>query len=1107
MDSDSDISQDEYDTDARSDGQTDAGDDNYDPETNVSELQEHENAVPDHEHHATNQETVEGVREGVEEFFAALRRDFDGSANAEQRLFVEYERYVRPQSKKVQKELVISVRNIIYKMATEKDERVKVPLFIGKLVSSHPSLLRELDDYGCGALFHAIDKGIEWLIEAIVGSDISLGELQKVLGPCNAEDENVRRTNCIHRAIDRGLKPSLTIALIRKASVHTLASQDDSSKTPLHHAVEINRCTHDRLQIIRILIELGDGAFDKRTSEPERFSIYRYHINSASKPRTRDRSGNKPRARKNPIAKGAISREFNMVHPPISHSDRNKGLRRQSPSTTDTGRMLENGSSNGAFKMSEYDTVHVSRSQSFYPLDSSISTDFGSPFDDKRHVRRLNPANGLKSHDDASTHALELAKPTESRKISDTPNTETVSIPSLKETAKEVTKLLKLHYLRTTSHRSRDGSTFGTRSDRTPSTAVEFMYGDCIQSMAKDLWFRYPPNIDKKIDGIDFAKFEQSSFKTLRFDSALLFVDFGKLKLADPQDERSLRQRQFAGSGKWDLVKFFDWLWKKNVRNIVKVEVDDSEDLPHCDEAIIECLKNFELEILKWRKPDLCASAIRYATNHSPNFRELHLDWSGNNAVLRSWSETEGLAEIPSLETIHVWEVKKPLDSDVRVRGYFEDFKDRLNKPRARPQITVHRHLFGETSLQDPTASTISTRNSAKTEGNKVNEHLWLNIMDAFAEGICKLVKPPKSHYQPEGEQPYNYLKDPKLSAELTSDVTVALIDDGVDFIHKAFSDKLGEGKTFESGCSTVPEPYYVSTTGHGSFMANMIGRMCPRVKILVYKIEVLEQEQGVKFRAKSVADLQAVDHAIKRGCDIISMSWTVQQNKNDNSDDIERLRDRLREASTKSSTSGQQEILLFCSAPDKGHSNLEDQYFPFDCAGVPQMFKIGAADPDGSISRWVDSRVDYILPGHEVQMKDCDIDIEEDKIPRTGSSVATALAAGLAALIIHCVRLGVIYNHYEYRGLSPSGPSAGVDLDCYRRIKTYKGMKDAFRRIAKEGTHGSSDKRLGVETFFQGKASRLGGMNSSSLADSDADADKKWAQVADIAIELSPKG
>lgn len=61
------------------------------------------------------------------------------------------------------------------------------------------------------------------------------------------------------------------------------------------------------------------------------------------------------------------------------------------------------------------------------------------------------------------------------------------------------------------------------------------------------------------------------------------------------------------------------------------------------------------VEILDWRRLDLDPVSL---TRVGKCLRELHLQWSGKNTTLRAWSEKEGLAMIPTLETISVTQVE-----------------------------------------------------------------------------------------------------------------------------------------------------------------------------------------------------------------------------------------------------------------------------------------------------------------------------------------------------------------------------------------------------------------------------------------------------------------
>jgi hypothetical protein len=156
-------------------------------------------------------------------------------------------------------------------------------------------------------------------------------------------------------------------------------------------------------------------------------------------------------------------------------------------------------------------------------------------------------------------------------------------------------------------------------------------------------------------------------------------------------------------------------------------------------------------------------------------------------------------------------------------------------------------------------------------------------------------------------------------------------------------------------------------------------------------------------------------------------MSWSVQRNDSEdeavnNTRDLNRLKRSLQKASNDLQDSRRKklgkETLLFCSAPDIGQSSLKNSHYPFNCERVSKIFRIGTAQATGKAYPWAGDQVGFIFPGENVGMKSTDmVRPNEDNVPKTGSSVATALAAGLAAMIIHCVRIGAVYNyHKKYR-------------------------------------------------------------------------------------------
>jgi len=155
----------------------------------------------------------------------------------------------------------------------------------------------------------------------------------------------------------------------------------------------------------------------------------------------------------------------------------------------------------------------------------------------------------------------------------------------------------------------------------------------------------------------------KSSYQFFTFDTVLQYVAFGPVNLfprrmfpsAPEFRTEGIKPYSKRGKGKEDMAILFQWLYVKGVRSIVKVIVDDLEPPSHTNEAIELALQGFEIEILDWRKVDLDPRTLCKA-KASGLLRELHLRWSGNNAVLRAWSEPEGLAMLTSLKKIHLHE-------------------------------------------------------------------------------------------------------------------------------------------------------------------------------------------------------------------------------------------------------------------------------------------------------------------------------------------------------------------------------------------------------------------------------------------------------------------
>lgn len=97
------------------------------------------------------------------------------------------------------------------------------------------------------------------------------------------------------------------------------------------------------------------------------------------------------------------------------------------------------------------------------------------------------------------------------------------------------------------------------------------------------------------------------------------------------------------------MAFLFKFLRNKGVKRVICVIVEDTIDPAHSDEAIEQALKGLKMEIWDWKKFGLSTETILTA---APEARQVHLYSSGQNAVLRGWSEPHGLQLLEKLEKV-----------------------------------------------------------------------------------------------------------------------------------------------------------------------------------------------------------------------------------------------------------------------------------------------------------------------------------------------------------------------------------------------------------------------------------------------------------------------
>lgn len=135
-----------------------------------------------------------------------------------------------------------------------------------------------------------------------------------------------------------------------------------------------------------------------------------------------------------------------------------------------------------------------------------------------------------------------------------------------------------------------------------------------------------------------------------KFDSTLHYLELPYVQVKTARSRGASPDKDCLG--RCDYETIFSWIKKKGVKQIIHLSVEDYQPRSHSCESIEKALKDLRVvKVWDWCKPDIDSETLIKA---APDVQELVLYWSGNNAVLRGWSEPEGLNRLRRLEKITV---------------------------------------------------------------------------------------------------------------------------------------------------------------------------------------------------------------------------------------------------------------------------------------------------------------------------------------------------------------------------------------------------------------------------------------------------------------------
>ncbi|KAL7956656.1 peptidase S8/S53 domain-containing protein [Trichoderma compactum] len=199
---------------------------------------------------------------------------------------------------------------------------------------------------------------------------------------------------------------------------------------------------------------------------------------------------------------------------------------------------------------------------------------------------------------------------------------------------------------------------------------------------------------------------------------------------------------------------------------------------------------------------------------------------------------------------------------------------------------------------------------------------------------------------------------------------------------------RIAEGESFIDDDTRLP-PWQFASDPHGTQIANVISAIDPHCEIYVAK--VAEGRHGIK--PDNVADV-----------DIISMSFAIPEYSHSTNPNYAK---RLEQAVEKANGD---DIIQLCSHHDEGWNVVK--CWPSNCDGVKTVV---ACNEFGAVTDRQPFQYHYQIPGIDIFTGT--VPYLESKDTMSGSSVATAIAAGLASLSLSCHRLQYGPNSIIPRG------------------------------------------------------------------------------------------
>ncbi|KAG4443312.1 hypothetical protein IFR05_001181 [Cadophora sp. M221] len=526
--------------------------------------------------------------------------------------------------------------------------------------------------------------------------------------------------------------------------------------------------------------------------------------------------------------------------------------------------------------------------------------------------------------------------------------------------------------------------------ERVDVKALEFRHGESqklpylqeilaeLKQRLEELIFRYlqgPAIQEAGFDKYGITELDLSDFDTLETqqpinDLAAFVRDFKppenenspftfphRLARLDLPDMSYGKTSEMATS----IKELFTNLKKFKVSQIMRLYAKDNSKDPVDDESIANWVGIFKIEELDWQKADLdIGSFVNMAQSAGSSLRTISLYTNGHWGVLYHWLSLDGLFALKGLRKASIFVTRKrTTNGDHNPERDIVEKAKRLrdeNILNAREALRNQNRLISIPDIEIVSRSLPQSTMLTGATGPTLHNQFFTPI-----ESVAEFLE--------------RELHDSSKRDECRS--KIAVIDNGIAFGLSTVWGSIIKGSSAHFNADGRKIPWFTSKDSHGTYMASLITQVNPLCGLLIYRINSWQHDIRL---ATAVDGIELALKELKDPPDILNLSWSF----NVKSEPLEKALEGV---------TGSSPTLVFCAKSDELYT---PNVWPAD---YDTTISVASATTSAQAHR-VDKPPDVYILGENMAVEAPSYAIQKETVV-SGSSVATALASGIASLIL----------------------------------------------------------------------------------------------------------